>query len=70
MSATATEIENLPAGSFPKGVDTHWLTENRVLWNEQHRKTEKCELVYEVSWMSDLNAWRSFLRSLRWVEAT
>jgi hypothetical protein len=69
MSATAIEIESLPAGSFPKGVDTHWITENRTLWNEQHRKAEECELVYEVSWIPEVSAWRSFLRSQLWVEA-
>jgi hypothetical protein len=69
MSATAIEIESLPAGSFPKGVDTHWITENRILWNEHHRKAEECELVYEVSWIPEVSAWRSFLRSQLWVEA-
>lgn len=67
MSATVTEMNDLAAASFPKGVDTHWITENRVRWNEEHRKAEKCELVYEVSWVSELNAWRSFLRSQRWL---
>ena len=70
MSATATEMENSAAASFPKGADTHWITENRILWNQEHRKTEKCQLVYEVSWVSELNAWRSFLRSQQWFEAT
>jgi hypothetical protein len=70
MSAKAIKIESLVGGAFPKGVGTHWITENRILWNEQHRKLEKCELVYEVSWIPDLSAWRSFLRSQRWAEAT
>jgi hypothetical protein len=69
MSATAIEIESLPAGSFPNGVDTHWITENRILWNEQHRKAEECGLVYEVSWILEISARRRFLRSQRWVEA-
>ena len=59
-----------PAVLFPKGTDTHWITESRFLWNGEHRKTEECELVYEVSWISELRTWRSFLRSQRWVEAT
>ena len=70
MSASAIQIENVPGASFPKGTDMHWITENRILWNEEHRKTEECELVYEVSWVSELNAWRSFLRSQRWFEAS
>jgi hypothetical protein len=69
MSATVMEMENLTAASFPMGADTHWITENRTLWNREHRKTEECELVYEVSWVSELSAWRSFLRSHRWLEA-
>ena len=70
MSASAIQIENLAAASFLMGTDTHWIRENRILWNEGHRKTEECELVYEVSWVSELNAWRSFLRSQRWLKAT
>ena len=69
MSAAVIDSDNLAAASFPKGEDTRWITENRILWNEGHRKTEECELVYEVSWVSELNAWRSFLRSQRWLEA-
>jgi hypothetical protein len=69
MSASVLQIENLAAASFPKGTNTHWITENRILWNEEHRNAEECELVYEVSWISELNAWRSFLRSQRWFEA-
>jgi hypothetical protein len=70
MTAIFVGINNSAADSFPKGADTHWITENRVLWNEEHRKAEECELVYEVSWVSELNVWRSFLRSQRWLEAT
>jgi len=70
MSATAIEIENLAGASFPKATDTHWIRENRVLWNEEHHKTEECELVYEVGWVPELRTWRSFLRSRRWLEAT
>ena len=59
-----------PAVLVPKGTDTHWIMESRFLWNRDHRKTEECELVYEVSLISELRTWRSFLRSQRWVEAT
>jgi len=70
MSAILVGINNSAVASFPKGDDTHWITENRVLWNENHRKTEECELVYEISWIPELSAWRRFLRSQRWLEAT
>ena len=67
---STAEINNLAAASFPKGLDTHWITENRVEWNEEHHKTEECELVYEVSWIPELSLWRRFLRSRRWLETT
>ena len=70
MSATVIEIENLVGASFPKGTDTRWITENRVVWNEEHRRTEECELVYEISWVPELNTYRTFLCSRRWLEAT
>ena len=50
---------------FPSGVDVHWETENRVLWNEQERSAEEQELIYEVSWIPELGVWRRFLRSRR-----
>jgi len=70
MSAFLVAINNSAAASFPKGAETRWITENRVLWNANHHKTEECELVYEVSWIPELSAWRSFLRSQRWLEAS
>ena len=70
MSAILIGINNSAAASFPKATDTHWITQNRVLWNEEHHKTEECELIYEVSWVAELSTWRSFLRSRRWFEAT
>lgn len=71
MSGTVIEIDNFAVTSFPKGAtDTHWITQNLVQWNQEHHKAEECELVYEVSWVSELNAWRTFLRSQRWLEAT
>jgi len=47
------------------GIDTHWVTKNHTVWNEQERVSEERELVYEISWMPELSAWRSFLRSQR-----
>ena len=70
MSAILIGLYNSAAASFPKATDTHWITENRNLWNEEHHKTEECALVYEVSWVPELSTWRSFLRSRRWFEAT
>ena len=71
MSGTVIETDSFAATSFPKGAaNTYWITENRVLWNEEHHKAEECELVYEVSWVPERSTWRSFLCSRRWLEAT
>jgi hypothetical protein len=43
-------------------------TEKRFIWNEQERVNEDQELVYEVSWICELCAWRRFLRSCRSVQ--
>jgi hypothetical protein len=69
MSATATFAEALPVPAFPAGVDTHWETENRMVWNERRHTSEEREFVYEVSWIAELGAWRRFLRSQRPVKS-
>jgi hypothetical protein len=56
-----------PVAVFPGEVDVHWETENRVVWNEQRNAAEEQELVYEVTWIPELGAWRRFLRSRRKV---
>ena len=38
-----------------QGVDLHYETENRVLRNEQERRNEERELVYEISWIPELS---------------
>jgi hypothetical protein len=61
---TADQEATLPVG-FPAGLDVHWETDSRVLWNEQERVAEEQELIYEVSWIREIGAWRRFLRSRR-----
>jgi hypothetical protein len=46
-----------------QGIDLHYETENRLVWNEQERRNEARELVYEISWIPELSTWRRFLRS-------
>jgi hypothetical protein len=46
-------------------VNAHWETENRTVWNERQHASEEHELVYEISWIPELGAWRRFLRSQR-----
>ena len=53
----------LPISSFPAGVDTHWETRRRIVWNEQERTCEEHEFVYEISWIEDLGLWRTFLKA-------
>src|SRR5258708_38992319 len=65
MSAAAIYAEALLVPLFPSGVDTHWETQNRMVWNERQHTSEEHEFVYEVSWIAELGAWRRFLRSQR-----
>ena len=67
MSEGTHQTEALPGATFPQGVDIRWETENRAIWNDQKREREERELVYEVSWISELGVWRRFLRSQRRV---
>ena len=41
----------------------HYETEHRLVWNERERRNEERELVYEISWIPELNTWRRFLRA-------
>lgn len=64
MSAMVSYVAPLfPA--FPAGVDAHWETQNRTVWNEREHASEERELVYEISWIAELGVWRRFLRSQR-----
>jgi hypothetical protein len=54
MSATIIHDEALPEATFPRGVNTHWETVNRTMWNDQERMREERELVYEISWLAEL----------------
>jgi len=68
MSANATHAEALSLANFSKGIDAHWETEIRTVWNAREFTSEEHELVYEISWISELGAWRRFLRSERKVK--
>jgi len=65
MSTGAIHAEALPIAAFPPGLDAYWETVNRTVWNERENTSEECELVYEISWISELGTWRRFLRSQR-----
>jgi hypothetical protein len=61
MFAGATHTAEL--SEFPRGVEVHWETVRRVVWNIQKQNNEEQELVYEVSWIAEIGVWRRFLRS-------
>jgi hypothetical protein len=63
MSVAESSSAILPISGFPAGVDVHWETQRRVVWNEQKHTREEHELVYEISWIKELGLWRTFLRS-------
>jgi hypothetical protein len=67
MSAVASSSAIFPISVFPTGVDVHWETQRRIVWNEQEHTREEQELVYEISWIKELGLCRSFLRSQRKV---
>jgi hypothetical protein len=41
MSASAIHAEAFPVPVFPEGVDVHWETENRMVWNVSSRTRAK-----------------------------
>jgi hypothetical protein len=63
MFATSHAFLSLP--KFPVGIAARWETQSRKVWNERRRTSEEHELVYEISWIEELGAWRRFLRSQR-----
>jgi hypothetical protein len=65
MSEVASSSAILPISCFAAGVGVRWETHRRVVWNEQERMREEHELVYEISWIKELDLWRRFLRSQR-----
>lgn len=69
MCVVANYAAALSVPVFPAGVDAHWETESRMVWNEQQHTSEKRELVYEISWIAELGVWRRFLRSQRKVQS-
>jgi hypothetical protein len=67
MFVAASSSAILSMSGFPAGVDVHWETQRRIVWNQQEYAREEHELVYEISWIKELGLCRSFLRSQRKV---
>jgi hypothetical protein len=53
---------------LPPSAETHWETDNRVVWNEMESAAQEQELIYEVTWIPEIGAWRQFLKSRRNVD--
>jgi len=68
MSNITVHEDALSFATFPAGIDVHWETQFRTVWNASECKAEEYELVYEVSWIPELGAWRRFLCSQRKVK--
>jgi hypothetical protein len=68
MSAAVSSSAILPMPELPDGVEVHWETQRRVVWNEREHSREEHELVYEISWIKELGFWRTFLRSRHKIE--
>jgi hypothetical protein len=68
MSTAVSNSAILPMPELPDGVEVHWETQRRVVWNEREHSREEHELVYEISWIKELGFWRTFLRSRHKVE--
>lgn len=64
---TASYEPAIPVVVLPARVDAYWETQHRSVWNELECATEEQELTYEVTWISELGAWRRFLKSRRIV---
>jgi hypothetical protein len=70
MSAAVTNAAAaFPVLIFPARADTHWETQIRTVWNDREHQSEELELVYEVSWIAELGAWRRFLCSRRKIQS-
>ena len=61
----ATHSMALTTPALLQGIDLHYETESRLLWNEREHRNEERELVYEISWIPELNTWRRLLRAQR-----
>jgi hypothetical protein len=53
---------------FPERTDVRWETTNLQVWNAREGTAEQHELVYEISWVTELGTWRRFLTSWRKVK--
>jgi hypothetical protein len=55
----------LPVPIVQSGINPHYETENRVVWNDENHTSEEQEFIYEISWVPELGVWRRFLQTHR-----
>jgi len=65
----ATSHTSALVPTITQGTDAHCETEIRNVWNDDNQTNEVHEIVYEVSWIPELLAWRRFLRADRIVSS-
>jgi hypothetical protein len=65
LSGQTTAAHAIP---FPERTDVRWETTNLQVWNAREGTSEQHELVYEISWVTELGVWRRFLTSWRRVK--
>jgi hypothetical protein len=63
MRSAYTHATALPVPTLPVGIDLHYETEHRLVWNDERSTNEEHIFVYEVSWIPELGVWRWFLRT-------
>jgi len=63
MRTACTHATAFPVPTVAVGIDTHYQTEHRLVWNDQKAHDEEHTFVYEVSWIPELRVWRWFLRA-------
>jgi hypothetical protein len=63
MHQRSPRAEAFPLAASLAGDHARWETENRNVWNADQHTNEERELIYEISWVAELGAWRCFLRS-------
>ena len=71
LKMTCTTASYVPANNaavLPARAEEYWETQNRMVWNESECATEEQELIYEITWVPELGAWRRFLKSRRKVQ--
>jgi hypothetical protein len=65
MRTANTHGTALPVPIVQPGINLHYETESRMVWNDKKRMNEEQEFIYEISWIPELGVWRRFLQARR-----